>query len=331
MADNSDKKQSQSQKQKSTGKAVKNPHDRFFKSALEHRQAALELFDRYMPKELKAHALLDEYEMVNESFLDASLDEQVTDATFKIPMKYGDPMYLYQYQFIEHQRRVRLDMPVRELELKAKIARYHMNRYNTRKIPLVHMIVVYNGKEAYTAPRNLWEMTDAPPDLAKRIWTLPYELIDLREETLDDLTDLMWLQLVFTLLKQIDSPRILEEIIKIGYNMEIMALDIGGMELLKSAFTYLYEASEHAPPQTTAKIIRDQIGQKTGGAAMTAAELLRAEGRAEGLELGLEQGREEAAFNMFAKDFSLELVSEILKLSSEKVIALKAEWDRSQN
>lgn len=67
---------------------------------------------------------------------------------------------------------------------------------------------------------------------------------------------------------------------------------------------------------------------------MTAAEILRAEGYAEGhqdgLKQGLEQSREEAAFNMLAKDFSLEMVANILNISSETVIAIKAKWDRLQ-
>ena len=197
-------------------KIIKNPHDRFFKSALEHRQAALEFLGNYMPEGLKPYALVDKYEKINESFLDASLDEQVTDTTFRVPMDFGTDLYLCQYQFVEHQRRVRLDMPVRELELKAKIARYHMNRFNTREIPLIRMMVIYNGTENYTAPRHLWQMTGAPEEVSKRIWSQSYQLIDLSNESLDDMQDMIWLQLFFTMLKHIDNSGILEELIKIG-------------------------------------------------------------------------------------------------------------------
>ena len=315
-------------------KAIKNPHDRFFKSAMEHRGAALELFEKYMPEDLKSYALMDQYEKINASFLDASLDEQVTDATFRIPMDFGGDLYLYQYQFVEHQRRVRLDMPVRELELKAKIARYHMNRYNTREIPLIRMIVIYNGKEAYTGPRHLWEMTTGSQEIAKRIWALSYKLIDLSEETLDEYYDLVWLQVIFTMLKHIDDSRLLEELIKIGYNMEMLAQEIGGMELLKSAFTYAYEASEHVTPSQTAKVIREQIGQRTGGAAVTAAEMLIEEGRKEGRKEGHREGhyeaKREAAFNMFSRNCDLDFVADVQSLTAEQVLNLKAEWDQLQ-
>lgn len=123
--------------------------------------------------------------------------------------------------------------------------------------------------------------------------------------------------------------------------MELLAREIGGMDFLQSAFTYAYEASEHTLPDQTAKVIREQIGQKAGGAAMTAAEILiargmekglkrgREEGLEQGLEKGLEQGLEKAAFSMFSKNFDLEVVADTLNFSSEKTLQLKARWDQS--
>ena len=324
----------------SKDESFKNPHDRFVKKAFSHRQVALEMFDRYLPDDLKRYAKVDEYEKVSETLVDHDLDEDLTDLLFKIPMDYGENHQgaAYVYELTEHQRKVPKDMPVRELEMKAKIARYHMNKYKTDKIPLIRIFVVYNGQTTYTAPRELWEMTDAPKEIAQKTWRSSYQLVDVGEEEVLDVATYMWLRSAFLLLKYIDDPGLLEMVARIGYNLEQIAREMGGPDYLRTIYAYAYKASKHVKAQDLAMVMREKIGGKAGEIAMTVAEELREIGREEGLEVGRIEGRQEGrqeglsevAFIMFTKGYDLEKVSEITGLSSDQVLRLKGQWDQSK-
>ena len=323
-------------KGKQVKETYKNPHDRFVKKAFSHRQVALEMFDRYLPADLKPYAKVEEFEKVSETFVDHELDEDITDLLFKIPMDYGDQRgSAYVYELTEHQRKISYDMPVRELELKAKIARYHMNKYKTNKIPLIRVIVIYNGKLKYTGPRELWEMTDAPETIARENWAASFDLADVSKEPVLEMAVYMWMRSAFLLLKHIDDPGLLEMVTQIGYNLEQMARETGGPDYLKTMYAYTFQASKYIKPEQIGKVMREQIGGKAGDIAMTVADELIQQGLVKGLERGREEGREEGielhtreiAFSMFSKNYDLDEVADIQKLSSKQVLKLKAEWD----
>jgi hypothetical protein len=47
-------------------------------------------------------------------------------------------------------------------------------------------MVIYNGSEVYTAPRNLWELFE-DPRLAKKLMTEDYQLVDLQSLSDDEI------------------------------------------------------------------------------------------------------------------------------------------------
>ncbi len=51
---------------------------------------------------------------------------------------------------------------------------------------VVYNLVIYNGKEVYTAPRNLWSLfTDVV--IAKKVMTEDYQLVDLQSMSDDEI------------------------------------------------------------------------------------------------------------------------------------------------
>ncbi|BBJ32076.1 hypothetical protein RAS_11850 [Rickettsia asiatica] len=53
-------------------------------------------------------------------------------------------------------------------------------------MPLVYNLVIYNCKEIYNAPRNLWSLfTDSV--MAKKLMTEDYQLVDLQAMSNDEI------------------------------------------------------------------------------------------------------------------------------------------------
>ncbi len=70
------------------------------------------------------------------------------------------------------------------------------------KLPLVYNLVIYNGKEIYNAPRNLWSLfTDSV--MAKKLMTEDYQLVDLQAMTDDEIVKKKHLGMLEYMIKHI--------------------------------------------------------------------------------------------------------------------------------
>ena len=78
------------------------------------------------------------------------------------------------------------------------------------KLPLILPLVLYNGKDKYTAPRNIWELF-SNSKLAKKALIEDYRLVDLQAMSDDDIDYEKHLSFILYTMKHIGSINILWE------------------------------------------------------------------------------------------------------------------------
>ncbi|TVP53459.1 MAG: hypothetical protein EA349_13615 [Halomonadaceae bacterium] len=77
-----------------------NPHDRFFRSAMENRDVARDFMRFYLPAHLSAALDMDSLKLQHDSYLDATLQACVSDLVFHCRLA-DKPAYLS--LLVEHQ------------------------------------------------------------------------------------------------------------------------------------------------------------------------------------------------------------------------------------
>ena len=73
---------------------ITNPHDKFFREALSHKDMALGFIEEYVPIEVRKQLDLKSLEIVKDSYIDKELSEHFSDILYMINMA-GKPSFLY--------------------------------------------------------------------------------------------------------------------------------------------------------------------------------------------------------------------------------------------
>ena len=73
----------------------KNPHDAFFKQLFTRPGVARDFLANYLPPNVTATLNLDSVEVVEGSFIDAELQEHLSDLIFRASLQTGEQAYIY--------------------------------------------------------------------------------------------------------------------------------------------------------------------------------------------------------------------------------------------
>ncbi|KJV74725.1 transposase, YhgA-like family protein [Orientia tsutsugamushi str. TA716] len=101
------------------------------------------------------------------------------------------------------------------------------------KLPLVYNLVIYNGKEVYNAPRNLWDLfTDSM--IAKQLMTSDYQLVDLQSMSNDEIVRKKHIGMLEYMLKHIHQ----RDMLKLWEEFLIKFKHVLILDKEKGIFTY---------------------------------------------------------------------------------------------
>ena len=76
---------------------IHQPHDGIVKAAMSERQVALEMFEKYVPDDIKPLIDPEKYTAVNRTFVDTDLRQLVSDVVFCFPRKDKKKGRVYAY------------------------------------------------------------------------------------------------------------------------------------------------------------------------------------------------------------------------------------------
>ena len=175
---------------------IKKPHDALAKKVLENPVAAREFLEEYLPREFKEYIDIATLKVEKESHVEESLKRRLSDVVYSVSTKDKDKAFIY--CLCEHQSSS--DHWIALRLWKYSLLLLERRKKKKDKLPLILPLVLYNGKDKYTAPRNIWELFSNSA-LAKKALVEDYRLIDLQAMSDDDIDYEKHLSFIFQYLR----------------------------------------------------------------------------------------------------------------------------------
>jgi predicted transposase/invertase (TIGR01784 family) len=277
-------------------KALTTPHDRLFHRVFGERENAIAFFKKALPPRIAKHIDWGTMQALPQKVVEEALGKGRLDLVFSVRIA-GRPALLA--IICEHQTSVEYWMASRMAKYVLFLGEWWRGQHKeTKKLPLVLPFVLYHGKSPWTAPLNLRELVDIPPELGEDVACFvpdfTYLVEDLHERS-DESIKALWehtmVRLVLQLFKHVFDQNFVRKVREILHDSTFW-LDLPReLQALRPVLSYVLEVIED-PAQENLKEFERALGPHAEGFVMTVAEQLREEGREEGHEKGREQGEQ---------------------------------------
>ncbi len=133
-------------------------HDQLFRAVFGQPQHAAQHVATFLPKAIVEGLDLERLEVMPGTFIDEELQERRVDLLFSVPVKGHDDKVLV-YVLLEHQHEVDPLMPLRLMRYMLRIwDAWLADRHDAKTIPPIFPMVLYQGRGAWTAPRQMSDL-----------------------------------------------------------------------------------------------------------------------------------------------------------------------------
>ncbi|EKK3315332.1 Rpn family recombination-promoting nuclease/putative transposase [Salmonella enterica] len=282
------------------------PHDAFFKQFLMHPDTARDFLDIHLPAEIRGICDLDTLRLESSHSVEESLKEQYSDVLYSVKMQ-GTSGYIH--VLIEHQSTADKKMAFRMMRY-AIAAMHRLLKDENGPLPLVVPLLFYQEK---TSPYSLsmsWLDMFALPELARRIYSEPFPLVDITVIPDDDIMQHRRIALLERLVTLISAE----------YTTESQ---------LNSLLSYMVQRGHTDQPQVFYRELANRLPQEES--MMTLAEWFEEqgmqkggregmlEGKREGLQEGKTEERRNIARRMLESGMTREAVAQITTLTDDEI------------
>ncbi|WP_017442821.1 Rpn family recombination-promoting nuclease/putative transposase [Rickettsia gravesii] len=307
-------------------------HDALVKKILTQKIAAQEFLDYYLPTEFKDLINLKEITVEKESFVEDDLKRKYSDIIYSVRTKDNEEAFVY--VLIEAQSTCDYWMALRLWKYMLLLCKRHAKERDI--LPLICPLLIYNGSEVYSVPRNLWELFDRP-DQAKRLMVEDYRLVDLQNQSDDEIEKKKHLGMLEYFLKhayQRDMLKLWDEFLSRFHGTIVMDKELGYI-YLRSFLWYTDAKVSEDKQQELERIIEKHLSiEERDNIMRTIAEKYIDEGiqhgiiqgiqqgKAEGIQIGEAKGKAEVAKNMLAKGADISFISSVTGLEESFIYAL---------
>lgn len=160
--------------------------------------AAQEFLEYYLPDDFKNLVDLSKITVEQESYIEESLNKRYSDIIYKISTHNKKEAFVY--VLVETQSTIDYWAALRLWKYTLLLCERH--KRGKDKLTLVYNLVIYNGKEIYNAPSNLWSLfTDSV--MSKKLMTEDYQLVDLQAMSDDEIVKKKHLGMLEYMIKHI--------------------------------------------------------------------------------------------------------------------------------
>ncbi|KJV91894.1 Rpn family recombination-promoting nuclease/putative transposase [Rickettsia bellii] len=299
-------------------------HDKFFQQALANPLIAKEFFEEYLPTEIKVLFLPSTLKLENDSFIEPSLKETITDVLYSAKINNRDG---YIYILCEHQSSSDPLMAFRLFKYMLNIAERHLNSHpDSKKFPFIYPLVYSNDHKKYTAPLNLWDLFENS-ELAKETWSNDYQLINLFDIPDEQLKERPWLAPLQILMKYINEHDLLPRWKQLANTLPEFADSNSGVDYVQSAVSYSLTRIKENDKIELEKILKSHLNPELGANIMgnlahhweqQGIEKERARSR-----IKIKKEKITIAKEMMANKEPLEKIIKYTKLKKEEIEKLK--------
>ncbi|MEI6096179.1 MAG: Rpn family recombination-promoting nuclease/putative transposase [Gammaproteobacteria bacterium] len=303
---------------KKNSELVTNPHDQFFRQAMQDKRVATEFLKVHLPADLSVRIDFNTLSLQPRSQTNAVRKESIVDVLFKAKI---DGKEAYIYALVEHQSSADPLMALRVIEYTINAIRDHLVHHKTTKIPLIYPLVVYHGRPCKFTT-DIRDLVDAPRELVDSYFLKPFQLLDLNQISDADLKKNIWSGVMGFTLKHIFERDMLPFLQEFAPILRVVDQN-HGQNYLGLVLQYIVQSAELSDKNAFFELINTHISEETGEKIMTLAEQLKLEGEIRGELKGKLEGKLETAQEMIAQGLDLNLIAKVTHLPIEKIKALK--------
>ncbi|ARD86892.1 transposase [Rickettsia bellii] len=287
-------------------------HDSLVKIIMTDKIAAQEFLEYYLPEDFKKLIDLSKITVEQESYIEESLSKKYSDIVYGIETKeYGKG---FVYILIEAQSTVDYWTALRLWKYTLLLCERHKEKRN--KLPLVYNLVIYNGKQVYNAPRNLWDLFTNSV-MAKKLMMEDYQLVDLQAMSDNEIVKKKHIGMLEYILKHIherDMIQLWEQFLA-NFNHVIMLDKEKGYIYLKSFLWYTdAKISKKQQPRLVQVFDKYLSPQHKDNIMKTIADVYIDEGKQEGKREGEYNKAVMIAKKMFSQGFKIPVIAELTGL-----------------
>ncbi|ENL9259882.1 Rpn family recombination-promoting nuclease/putative transposase [Salmonella enterica] len=282
------------------------PHDAFFKQFLMHPDTTRDFLDIHLPAEIRGICDLDTLRLESSHSVEESLKEQYSDVLYSVKMQETSG---YIHVLIEHQSTADKKMAFRMMRY-AIAAMHRLLKDENGPLPLVVPLLFYQGKTSPYPLSMSWLDMFALPELARRIYSEPFPLVDITVIPDDDIMQHRRIALLERLVTLISAE----------YTTESQ---------LNSLLSYMVQRGHTDQPQVFYRELANRLPQEES--MMTLAEWFEEqgmqkggregmlEGKREGLQEGKTEERRNIARRMLESGMTREAVAQITTLTDDEI------------
>jgi predicted transposase/invertase (TIGR01784 family) len=287
---------------------VHHEHDVGYKYIFSHKETFLELLRSFVKKDWVNLIKSEDLMLIDKSYILEDFSEEESDIVYKVNICGQDVIF---YILLEFQSRVDYRMPMRLLFYIVELWRERLK--NTAKkdiqsknfrLPSVVPMVLYNGKNKWTASRNFKDILNSNELFGENVIDFRYILFDVYrydENNLEKMANMV--STVFLLDKEISREDLMKRLRLTAYVLKKITpeqFDILKMWLKSIMKPRLDTESKIKVEEILEKSSQGEVDIMVSNLGKSLDNIIR-EGRKTGMEEGRKEGRKEGKSELIIK------------------------------
>ncbi|GAA0177120.1 hypothetical protein SH2C18_04050 [Clostridium sediminicola] len=171
-----------------------NEHDLGYKKVFSHKETFLEFLRDFVKKDWAKYIKEEDLVLVDKEFILEDFKEEEADIIYKVKINNSEVIF---YILLELQSKVDFQMPIRLLMYMTEVWRdelrnteENIRKSKSFKLPAIVPIVLYNGKNNWTAVRSFKEVLNNYELFEENIVDFKYLLFDINRMDKDKLIEI---------------------------------------------------------------------------------------------------------------------------------------------
>jgi predicted transposase/invertase (TIGR01784 family) len=252
---------------------------------------AKEFFTAHLPTNLLEKMDLNSLKLEKQTFIDEAYKTTEADVVYSVNI--GN-VTAYLYLLCEQQTKVEPLLAFRLLVYTVRIMETHLKQHPNGSLPLVYPMVIYTGDEPWDAPLDIFPLFADAENLARELLLKPYQLLDVKRTSDDELRQQALSGLVAFVLKHrktSDFEMFLKKLMPWVHEVELH--ETSGDFLCRIVLKYVIDRSPKGEKELLVREAEHYLSYELQGEIMTIAQQWEQQGIQKGIQKGIEQGMQQ--------------------------------------
>lgn len=328
---------------KTLNKPINNENDLGYKHILSSKKNFLQFLKSFVKKDWVDLVKEDNLILIDKEFILKDFKEEEADIVYRVNIDGNDIIF---YVLLEFQSKVDFSMPIRLLMYMSEIWRDELKNTDTKikkrkdyKLPAIVPMVVYNGKNNWTAARNFKDILKGQELFEDSIVDFRYLLFDVNRMEKAELLEIANIvSTVFLLDQNVEDKEIVDRLKLVG---RILRKDSSKeqqqifkawlVNILRNRFKDNVRTNINKLLKETSELEVEDMVSNLGKTIEKGFKTSEQRGIKQGIKKGIEQGIEKVAIKMLKKGLDIEEIAELTELNPSEILKIKDKLEIDKN